>query len=109
MTNDSDLAGLLGETPRTPDPGFRFAVFGRVAERASRRAGLRRALRTIAVFAAIGAVFPLAGAAGLNVEAARAFLLFAGVLASACLLALVSIEGPGGIASRLRVALSALS
>ncbi len=48
--NDQDLAGLLGDAPAAPDPGFRFDVFARVAERARRRAGHTRAARTIVAF-----------------------------------------------------------
>ena len=107
MSDDSMLADLLGEAPASPDPGFRFDVFARVAERARRRAGMRRAATTVAVFAAIGAVFPLAAAAGITLEDVRPVLLLAGALASAYLLALVGIEGPRGALARSRAWLRA--
>lgn len=99
---DDMLAELLGEAPRGPDPGFRFDVFALIAARARRRSALRRAVKTMLRFAALGLVFPLAGAAGLTMETLRPFLLLAGVLGCAALFALVSIEGPRGVLARSR-------
>ncbi|MGH6949873.1 MAG: hypothetical protein ACREH4_03315, partial [Vitreimonas sp.] len=84
MSDDLDLANLLGEAPPdAPDPGFRYDVFARVASRARRRGSLHRAANQVAVFAAIGLVFPLAQVAGLSWQAAQPVLLAAGVLALA--------------------------
>lgn len=102
MRDDMTLAELLGQAPRGPDPGFRFDVFALIAARARRRAALRRAVRTVLLFAALGLVFPLAGAAGLTMETLRPFLLLAGLLACAALFARVSIEGPRGVLARSR-------
>ncbi len=100
MIDDRLMADFLGEAPRAPDPGFRFAVFARITEHARRRAGLRRALRTIGLFACVGLVFPLAAAAGLEFADVQPLVMVASVLAAAYLLALLAIEGPGGVLAR---------
>lgn len=99
---DELLAELLGEAPRGPDPGFRFDVFALIAARARRRAAVRRAVKTMVRFAALGLVFPLAGAAGLTMETLQPFVVLAGALAGAGLFALLSIEGPRGVLARSR-------
>ena len=100
MTDDSMLASLLGEAPRAPDPGFRFDVFALIDTRARRRAALRRALKTICLFAALGLAFPLARAAGLTLADAQPFLLAAAVLGAGGLFALLSIQGPRAVWAR---------
>lgn len=102
MTEDRLMADLLGEPPRAPDPGFRFDVFARISERARRRAALRRAFKTIGLFACLGLVFPLASAAGLEFADVRPLVMVASVLVGAYLFALFAIEGPGGVLARTR-------
>jgi hypothetical protein len=100
MSDDSMLANLLGEAPRTPDPGFRFDVFALIDMRARRRAALRRALKTMGLFAALGLAFPLARAAGLTLADIEPFLLAAAVLGAAGLFALLNIQGPQAVWAR---------
>ncbi len=102
MSGDRMMADLLGEVPHTPDPGFRFEVFARMSERARRRAALRGALKTTGLFACLGLVFPLAGAAGLEFADVRPFVLVVSVLAAAYMFALFALEGPGGVLARSR-------
>lgn len=110
MNNDVELANLLGEAPPDrPDPGFRFDVFARLSERARRRAALDRAFRRLAVFAVLGAAFPIAQAAGLTLQAAQPVLLSVGLLALAWALALLTIAGPRGVLAYSRAALRAAS
>ena len=106
MSDDIDLASLLGEAPpEGPDPGFRFDVFARVAERARRRAAFTRALNRIALFAAIGLIFPLAQAAGFSWQAAQPVLLAAGAITAAAAVAVLTIQGPRGVLARSRAML----
>ncbi len=106
MTDDRDLAGLLGEAPPgAPDPGFRFDVLALVAHRARRRAALDRALNQIAIFAGVGLVFPVARAAGLGVDPVAPVLLVGGVLALAAAAAFLTISGPRLALARSRAAL----
>jgi len=105
MSDDLELAGLLGEAPRTPDPGFRVDVIGRVAARAQRRAAMRRGAATAGAFAMLGLVFPLAGAFGLTWAAIQPLATVAGVLGLAYVLALLTIEGPGAVLARSRTIL----
>lgn len=107
MTDDLETADLLGEAPRTPDPGFRVDVLARVAERARHRAAWMRAAQNVTVFTAIGLVFPAAQAAGMTIADVEPLLVVAGVLGVAYLLALVTIEGPNGAWARSRAALRA--
>jgi hypothetical protein len=108
MSNDLELANLLGEAPPdAPDPGFRYDVFARVAERARRRAALNRALNQIAAFAAIGLIFPVAQAAGLSLETAQPVLVVAGALTVAAAAALLTIQGPRAVLARSRAWLRA--
>lgn len=105
---DEDLlmADLLGEAPATPDPGFRFDVLSRASIRARRRAAMSKALNQVAVFSAIGLVFPIAGAAGLTWEAAQPLVMAAGLLAIGVAVASVSILGPRAVLARSRAILT---
>jgi threonine/homoserine/homoserine lactone efflux protein len=105
MSDDLELAALLGEAPRTPDPGFRFDVLARTAERARRRRSRRHAFRLAAGFALIGVVFPLLQAFGVTISDLQPLLLVAAVLGVAYVLALMSIEGPSAFMARSRAAL----
>ncbi len=108
MTDDRELADLLGETPRTPDPGFRIDVLARVAARARRRAALERAVKQILIFTLIGAAFPVARALGLTWDAVQPLALAGGVLALAYLLADLTIQGPRPLLARSRAMLRAV-
>ena len=106
MNDDLDLADLLGEAPAAAgDPVFRYDVLARAASRARRRASVRRGLDQVAVFAAIGLVFPLARAAGLSFDTAQPVALAGGVLAAAALVGFLSLYGPRGALARSRRAL----
>lgn len=108
MSDDIELANLLGEAPpKAPDPAFRFDVFARVNERARRRAAFTRALNRVAIFAAIGLIFPLAQAAGLSWQSAQPVLLAAGGLTAAAAVAVLTIQGPRGVLARSRAILRA--
>lgn len=108
MTDDREMAELLGEAPRTPDPGFRFDVLARVAARARRRAALERAWKQIVGFTLLGAVFPIASALGLSWETAQPLVLAGGVLAFAYLFAALTIQGPKPLLARSRALLRAI-
>lgn len=95
MSDDLELAALLGEAPAIPDPTFRYDVFAHLAERARRRHARGRAVRTIGGFTLVGAFFPMAQAAGLGFHEIQPFLVAGGVLAVAGLAALLTIRGPG--------------
>ena len=105
MSDDLELAALLGEAPRTPDPGFRFDVLALTAERARRREARQRAFRTTTVFAFIGLLFPVAHTLGLGFAELRPLLLVAGVLCLAYVLALWTLEGPRAVLARSRAVL----
>ena len=106
MSDDLELANLLGEAPpATPDPGFRYDVFARVSERARRRAAVSRALNQVAVFAAIGLIFPVAQAAGFTLETAQPVLIAAAALLTAAVAAVLTIGGPRVVLARSRAAL----
>jgi hypothetical protein len=108
MSDDLDLANLLGEGPPDgPDPGFRYDVFARVAERARRRAALSRAANQVAAFAAIGLIFPLAQIAGFSWESAQPVVLAAAALTVAAAAAVLTIQGPRGVLARSRAMLRA--
>lgn len=107
MSDDRDLAALLGEAPRTPDPGFRFDVMALTAARAQRRASRQRALRLVLIFTVIGLVFPLAQAFGVGAAQVQPLLLVAGVLGLAYVLALLTIQGPAAVLARSRALLRA--
>ena len=105
MTDDLDMADLLGEAPKTPDPGFRIDVLARVAARARRRAALERAWRHIVIFTLIGAIFPIAQALGFTWQNAQPLVLAGTVLAVAYLLAALTIQGPRPLLARSRAML----
>jgi hypothetical protein len=99
MSNDLELAALLGEAPR-PDPAFRFDVFARMALRSHRRAARRRAAIYVAASAAIGLAFPLAQAIGLTLTEAAPLLMAATALGLAYVLALLPVAGPAALLTR---------
>lgn len=105
MSDDLELAALLGEAPRTPDPGFRFDVLALTAERARRREARQRAFRLTVIFALIGLVFPIAHTLGLGLAELQPLLLVAGVLALAYVLAVWTLEGPRAVLARSRAVL----
>lgn len=105
MTDDIEMAELLGAAPRTPDPGFRFDVVARIAARARRRAALERAWKQVVAFTLIGAVFPIAQTLGLSWEAAQPLVLAGAVLLSAYLFAALTIQGPRPLLARSRALL----
>lgn len=103
MTSDEDIAALLGARP-SAEPGFRFGVFARIAQRAQRRAAFERAVLRVAVFTAIGLAFPVSSALG--AEAAPLLSAAAGIgLSLFCALAVI--EGPRAVLARSRAALTA--
>jgi fatty acid desaturase len=105
MSDDLELAALLGEAPAMPDPTFRFDVLARTAERARRRQARQNAFRVTAMFALIGLVFPLAHAFGLGLAQLQPLLLVAGLLGLAYVLALWTLEGPRAVLARSRAVL----
>ncbi|MGD9981024.1 MAG: hypothetical protein AB7H66_07130 [Hyphomonadaceae bacterium] len=107
MNDDLDLAALLGEAPKMPDPAFRFHVLQFAAARVRRRTSRQRALRLVLIFTAIGLVFPLARAFGVGFAELQPLLMVAGVLGVAYVLALLTIEGPRAALARSRAVLRA--
>lgn len=105
MTDDREMAELLGEASKTPDPGFRIDVLGRVAARARRRAAFDRAWKQIVTFTLIGACFPAARALGVTSEVVQPLLLVGAVLVVAYLLAALTIQGPRPLLARSRAIL----
>lgn len=106
MNDDRELADLLGgPPPASPDPAFRFDVFARVTQRSRRREAMSRALNQVAIYAAIGLVFPVARAAGLDWSTAQPLLLAGGAISAAAAVALVTILGPRSVLSRSRALL----
>jgi hypothetical protein len=105
---DDDLlmADLLGEAPATPDPGFRYDVLFRASIRARRRAAMSKALNQIALFSAIGLIFPVAGALGLTWEMAQPLVIATGLLALGLTAASVTILGPRAVLARSRAILT---
>lgn len=103
--NDNELADLLGETPKTPDPAFRVDVFARITEAAHRRAAYARALRQLGAFVLLGLVIAAAQAFGLNWDSARPVALVAIVVGAAYLFAHLTMRGPGAVVARSRAAL----
>jgi len=108
MTDDRELADLLGVAPPTPDPGFRIDVVARIAARARRRAALERAWRQIVAFTLIGAAFPIAQAFGITWQSAQPLALAGAVLACAYLFAALTIHGPRPLLARSRGLLRAV-
>ncbi|OQW57570.1 MAG: hypothetical protein A4S17_12565 [Proteobacteria bacterium HN_bin10] len=105
MSDDLELAALLGDAPRTPDPGFRFDVLALTAERARRQGARRRALRLVSTFTLIGLIFPLAQAFGVGFAELQPLLLVAGTLGLAYVLAVLTIDGPRAALARSRAML----
>jgi len=105
MSDDMELADLLGEPPRTPDTAFRFDVFARVAEAARRRRARERALLQVAAFVAIGLAFAVLQASGLTWAEAQPVLVTAAALTVAAATALLTIQGPGVVLARSRALL----
>ncbi|WP_395645758.1 hypothetical protein [Terricaulis sp.] len=103
--NDHELADLLGEPPRTPDPGFRVDVFARITEAARRRAALQRAFRQVGAFALIGLVIAAAQTFGLTWDAAQPVVIAAVFVGAAYLFAHLTMAGPGAVLGRSRAAL----
>ncbi len=108
MSDDLDLAAPLGEAPKTPDPGFRFDVLARTAERARRRHARQQAFRTVVFFALLGLTFPVAHTLGVGFAQLQPLLLVAGVLALAYVLAVWTLEGPRAVLARSRAVLPLL-
>jgi hypothetical protein len=94
MTDDAFLADLLGEVPRTPDPGFRFEVLARVAQRRQRRAALMRATYWIVSSLVAALVFALAGAFGMSPEVVQVLGACSGAVLVAYVAAQAAIHGP---------------
>lgn len=105
MTDDLDLAALLGEAPKTPDPGFRFDVLSLTSQRAHRRASRQRAFRLVLASTFIGLLFPLAHAFGVGFAEVQPLLLVAAVLGLAYVLAVLTLEGPRAVLARSRAVL----
>ena len=106
MSDDRELADLLGEAPSgAGDPSFRFDVLTRVAERRRQRAARGRALNQVAVCVAIGALFPVLQAAGLNWADAQPMAIAVAALTVAGAAALLTILGPGVVLARARALL----
>lgn len=106
--NDLEMAELLGETPRTPDPGFRLDVQARVAVKARRRAALARAWKHVVVFTLIGVAFPIGQAFGITWHSIEPLFLVGAVLAFAYLFAVLTIQGPRPLLARSRALLRAV-
>jgi hypothetical protein len=105
MTDERALANLLGEAPATPNPGFRIDVFGRIAQRARRRAATARAAGQSLLFSLIGLVFAAVQAAGIDWTRLQPIVAAGGVLALASLAALGGIGGPKALLARARAVL----
>lgn len=100
MSDDLDLAALLGEAPKTPDPGFRFDVLSLTSQRAHRRSSRHRAFRVVLFSTLVGLIFPLAHMLGLGLAELQPLLLVAGILALAYVLALLVTHGPRAVFAR---------
>lgn len=105
MSDDLELAALLGEAPKTPDPGFRYDVLARVAEHAQRRAAFVRGFKQAGALTLLGISVPLAQALGLGAHQLQPMLLALAAVGCAYILALTFIRGPSVLraGSRLRV------
>lgn len=93
MTDDRDLADLLGGTP-APTAAFRLAVFARAAVHARRAEARRRAALRFAPFAALGLAVPIAGAFGATLASAEPLLIVLAALGAAGCAALAALAGP---------------
>ncbi|MBN8607873.1 MAG: hypothetical protein J0L81_13235 [Caulobacterales bacterium] len=107
MSDDLELAALLGEAPAAPDPVFRYDVFTNMAERARRRHARMRAWRIVMGFTLIGACFPAGQWAGLTLSNFQPMLAVTAVLTAAGVVALLTIRGPGVVLAYSRAILSA--
>lgn len=107
MSDDLELAALLGEAPKTPDAGFRFDVLSLTSQRARRRASRQRAFRLVLISTLTGLIFPFAHAFGVGFAEIQPLLLVAAVLGLAYVLALLALEGPRAVLARSRAVLSA--
>ncbi|MGD9967718.1 MAG: hypothetical protein AB7T59_14445 [Hyphomonadaceae bacterium] len=105
MNDDLELAALLGDAPKTPDPGFRYDVLQLTAARARRRVSRQKALRLILISTSVGLVFPLAQAFAVGLAELWPLLLVAGALGVAYVLAVLTIEGPRAALARSRAVL----
>lgn len=85
--NDRDLAELLGDAPRMPDPSFRLDVLSRVAKRARRSLAFERGVRMIGAFTALGLYFPLVQALGLTLADMQPLFVSAAMVGAGYLLA----------------------
>lgn len=103
MSSDLELAELLGSAPHSRDPGFRFDVFARIAERSNRRSARRRAVACVLTSAAIGLAFPALAALGFTLADAEPWLMVAAAMSIAYVLALLTLEGVGGVVARVRL------
>jgi peptidoglycan/LPS O-acetylase OafA/YrhL len=102
MSDDLSLAALLGEAPKTPDPGFRFNVLARVSQRAARREAWTRGLMQVAAFTAMGLLLALVQYASVSAGAWIPVLSVAGALSASAVFALVVIQGPKAALARAR-------
>lgn len=93
--NDNELADLLGEAPRTPDPGFRLDVLARMTHRAQRRAALRRGAKVFALFTLIGLAVPVAQGLGFTASDAQPLLAAGGLLGATYLTAVLTLKSRG--------------
>lgn len=101
-SSDERIAGILGEAPSARDPNFRVQVFMRIAERARRKAAIRRVFRTVAIFALIGAAFPAMGTIGIEAADLQPMLFAACTVGVSYAGALLVINGPARALTRLR-------
>lgn len=104
--NDLLIADLLGEAPKTPDPGFRYDVLVHVATHARRRHALNRALNQVALFSGIGMIFPVLAAFGVTWRSAEPVAMAVGVVALGLLFATLMLQGPRTVLARSRHALA---
>ncbi|HVK79607.1 MAG TPA: hypothetical protein VM915_03255 [Verrucomicrobiae bacterium] len=107
MSDDLSLAALLGEAPKTPDPGFRFDVLARVSARAARREAWTRGLMQVAAFTAVGLLVALVQFGSVSSGAWTPVLSVAGALAASGVFALVVIQGPKAALARARTVFGA--
>jgi hypothetical protein len=107
MSDDLELAALLGEAPGETDVAFRIGALTRAGLRQRRRAARLRAARTLALFTGVGALFALAEAFGMPRADAILILVCVGVAALGFGLARLMAEGPARFMSHPFAALTA--
>jgi hypothetical protein len=100
MSDDFELAALLGEPPKQPDPAFRVDVLARVTAGARRRAALLRGAKQVGALTLVGLVFPIAQALGLGSAQLQPVVLALAAVGLAYGLALVTIRGPRAVLGR---------